>query len=322
MKIAILTSGGDAPGMNAAIRAMVRLGISNGHEMIGILRGYQGLMTDEKRILGPRDVSNIIQRGGTFLHTTRSKEFQTEEGVRKAASRLDTWGVEALLAIGGDGTFRGCAALGKHWKGRIIGVPGTIDNDLWGTDYTIGFDTAVETALESIDKIRDTAESHERIFIVEVMGRHSGFIALHVGITGGAEEVLVPEAPQSLETVYERLRAGKARGKSSSLVVVAEGAHPEGGKGVSDELFKLSGGYRCHLCVLGHIQRGGKPSAADRMLATRLGAFALESAVAGATGKMAGEVNGVPTLVDFRETFDKKKSLDSRLLDLVPHLSV
>ncbi|MEO6098152.1 MAG: ATP-dependent 6-phosphofructokinase [Fibrobacteria bacterium] len=319
-RFSVLTSGGDAPGMNACLRSIVRVATSLGHEVLGARRGFQGLIDGDFISLGPRDVSNCIQRGGTLIHTSRCEEFRTEAGILKAASQLKARNVDALLAIGGDGTFRGCVELGKVWSGKILGLPGTIDNDLWGTDYTIGFDTAVNTALESIDKIRDTAESHERFFLVEVMGRHSGFIALEVGITGGAEEILVPEESPDLQAVCYRLCAGKTQGKTSSLIIVAEGAYPGGVKAVAEELKKLSGNeYR--LCVLGHVQRGGSPTAADRLLGTRLGAFSVEAALEGASGKMVGEVGGKPVLVDLLDTFEKKKSLDRWIAGLVRRFS-
>lgn len=271
MRIATLTSGGDAPGMNAAIRTIVRVSDSLGHEVIGVRRGFHGLVDGEARPLGSRDVGNILQKGGTLLHTSRCREFLEEEGMRKAARFLEAQGVGALIAIGGDGTFRGCDDFAKHWNGIMLGVPGTIDNDVYGTDRTIGFDTAVTTAIEAMDKIRDTAEAHERFFLIEVMGRHAGFIALEAGITGGAEEILVPEAPPDLQAVCERLGAGRRAGKTSSLIVVAEGAYPGGAQAVADKLRTLSGNeYR--ICILGHIQRGGMPTAGDRLLATRLGA--------------------------------------------------
>lgn len=291
MRIATLTSGGDAPGMNAAIRAIVRVAESHGHEVMGVHRGYHGLLDGDCRKLGSRDVGNILQKGGTILHTTRCREFLAEEVQRRAAQFLESQGVDALLAIGGDGTFRGCVDLARHWNGRIIGIPGTIDNDLNGTDRTIGFDTAVTTAVEALDKIRDTAEAHERFFLVEVMGRHAGFIALEVGLTGGAEEILVPEVPSDLQAVCDRLCAGRAAGKKSSLIVVAEGAQPGGAQTVADILRTLSGNeYR--VCILGHIQTGGSPTTSDRLLATRLGSFAVETALSQEIGVMVGETKG------------------------------
>lgn len=321
IRIAVLTSGGDAPGMNAALRGVVREACYLGHHVLGVQRGYYGLLEPDFRPLGPRDVSNILQRGGTFLHTSRCPEFQTHEGILKAAANLRTHHIDALIAIGGNGTLQGCMALEKEWDGKVIGLPGTIDNDLYGTDETIGYDTAVSTALDAIDKIRDTAMSHERFFLIEVMGRDSGFIALQVGLNGGAEEILVPEEPVDLQAIYTRFRAGKKSGKTSSILVVAEGAYPGGAAAVAKDLQKLSGDeYR--ICVLGHLQRGGSPTARDRLLATSLGAFAVRAAVTGETGKMAGEAAGKMVLIPFADAVGKKKELDRELLDLARRLAM
>ncbi|WP_253724416.1 6-phosphofructokinase, partial [Thermus scotoductus] len=270
-RIGVFTSGGDAPGMNAAIRAVVRQAYALGLEVIGIRRGYAGMILGEMVPLGVRDVANILQRGGTVLLTARSQEFLTEEGRAKAAEKLKAAGIEGLVAIGGDGTFRGAMRLLEEHKVPVVGVPGTIDNDLYGTDYTIGFDTAVNTALEAIDRIRDTAASHERVFFIEVMGRSSGFIALDVGLAGGAEVIAVPEEPVDPKTIAEGLMESLRRGKSSSIVVVAEGAYPGGAAGL---LAAIQEHVRveARVTVLGHIQRGGSPTAKDRILASRLGA--------------------------------------------------
>jgi 6-phosphofructokinase 1 len=322
-KFALLTSGGDAPGMNAAIRSIVRVSASLGHQVLGIHRGYQGLLERDVRPLGPRDVSKIMDKGGTLLRTARCEDMRTPAGVKKAASILESLGVDTLFAIGGDGTLRGCQELSRYWRGRILGLPGTIDNDLWGTDATIGFDTAVNTALSAIEKIRDTADSHGRFFLVEVMGRRSGAIALQVAITCGAEDFLIPEAPFDIHEVHERLLAARAKGKTGSMLVVAEGAYPGGVHALARKLGKQGAGdddeYR--LCVLGHIQRGGSPSAADRMLATRLGAYAVEAALAGEDGKMVGESAGRPVLVDFAQATHLRKGLDPWTLRMAPCLS-
>jgi 6-phosphofructokinase 1 len=320
LRFAVLTSGGDAPGMNAALRGIVREASSTGHVVLGVQRGYQGLLQEDLHPLGPRDVSNILQRGGTFLRTSRCPEFATPEGVRKAADVLRAHSVDALIAIGGNGTLTGCMRLAEVWDGQILGLPGTIDNDLYGTDETIGYDTAVTTALDAIDKIRDTAEAHERHFLVEVMGRDAGFIALQAALCGGAEEVLVPEDPVDFDAIVERLRRGKRAGKTSSILVVAEGV--EGGAGaVAEKLHALTGeDYR--VSVLGHMQRGGSPTARDRMLATRLGAYAVRAALAGETGKMAGEAGGQLVLVPFADAVGKKKDLDRDLLALARRLAL
>jgi 6-phosphofructokinase 1 len=308
-KIALLTSGGDAPGMNAAVRAVVRVGTARGLEVIGIQRGYQGLLEDRLAPLGPRDVSNIIQRGGTILKTSRSAEFVTPAGQQKAKAILERHGIDGLILIGGDGTFRGGVDLGKIWRGQIIGAPGTIDNDVFGTDFTIGYDTAVNTAMEAVDKIRDTADSHERIFLVEVMGRHSGFIAQSVGLSGGAEEILVPEQSFDVAEVARRLREGRQRGKTSSIVIVAEGKETGGAVKLARQLEPLTG-CEMRVVILGYLQRGGSPTAADRSLATRLGAYAVDLFLQGATGVMAGEVGGKLAAVPLPETWGRKKPLD------------
>jgi 6-phosphofructokinase 1 len=319
-RIAVLTSGGDAPGMNAAIRAVVRVACYHGIEVFGVMRGYQGLIGDEFVKLSPREVSNVIQRGGTILKTSRSREFETAQGLRKAAENLEANGIDGLIVIGGDGTYRGAIDLARYWDGGIIGVPGTIDNDLYGTDDTIGYYTAVNTALEAIDKIRDTADAHERFFLVEVMGRHAGFIALDVGISGGAEEVLVPETKTKLKDVCDHLCAGKAKGKASSIIVVAEGDEEGNAFQIAEKLKTMSGNeYR--VVVLGHLQRGGSPTAADRILATELGAFAVEQLMKGRSGVAVGTVNHELVTVSLKDCVSKKKKLNGYLLKLLPVLA-
>ena len=315
MRIAILTSGGDAPGMNAAIRASVRVAKNYHWTVFGVNRGYRGLLMGELDEMGSRSVSNIMQRGGTILRSSRCKEFETEEGRQEAKRTLEAYGIEGLIVIGGDGSFRGANHLAEVWQGKIIGVPGTIDNDLYGTDFTIGFDTAVNTALEAIDKIRDTAEAQERYFLVEVMGREAGYIALEAGIAGGAEEVLVPEIETDLKEIHKRLMQGKQRGKTSSIVIVAEGNREGNAFEVASKLKKLCGSdYR--VVVLGHIQRGGSPTAQDRILATKLGAYAVDLLKEGQSGVMAGEINGQLCTTLLHETWQKKKPLDPYLLRL------
>lgn len=319
-KLAVLTSGGDAPGMNAAIRSVVRVGISRDLDVIGVRRGYKGLLEGDLFQLTLRDVSNIIQRGGTILKTSRSDEFKTAEGQQKAKAILEQHKIDGLILIGGDGTFRGGDRLGKIWPGQIIGVPGTIDNDLYGADYTIGFDTAINTALDAIDKIRDTADSHDRIFVVEVMGRHSGFIAQAVGVSGGAEEILVPEHPFELGDVARRIREGRQRGKTSSIIIVAEGEETGGAVNVAKQLAPLTG-YEMRVVILGYLQRGGTPTAADRLLATKLGAYAVDLFTQSATGVMVGEVGGILCATPLSETWSKKKPLDKYLTAIQPHLA-
>lgn len=314
-RIGVFTSGGDAPGMNAAIRAVVRQAYALGLEVIGIRRGYAGMILGEMVPLGVRDVANILQRGGTILLTARSQEFLTEEGRAKAAEKLKEAGIEGLVAIGGDGTFRGAMRLLEEHKVPVVGVPGTIDNDLYGTDYTIGFDTAVNTALEAIDRIRDTAASHERVFFIEVMGRDSGFIALDVGLAGGAEVIAVPEEPVDPRAIAEGLLESLRRGKSSSIVVVAEGAYPGGAAGLLAAI-REHVPVEARVTVLGHIQRGGSPTAKDRILASRLGAAAVQSLAGGTSGVMVGEVEGEVELTPLKEAVERKKDINRALLAL------
>jgi 6-phosphofructokinase 1 len=320
MKIGVLTSGGDAPGMNAAIRSVVRAAASREWSVFGFRRGYDGLIQSDVVELAPRAVANILQLGGTVLKTARSDEFLTGAGRERAVRGLDERGLEALVAIGGDGTFRGALELARIWKGKVVGVPATIDNDVFGTDETIGFDTALNTALDAIDKIRDTASSHERLFLVEVMGRRSGFIALAVGTAGGAEEIFVPEVATDLAGCAERLIEAKNRGKAMSILVVAEGGREGNAFAVAEKL-KARTGFESRITVLGHIQRGGRPSARDRILATKLGAFAVEAIAEGKTGVMVGEVRGELVSVPLEESWTRKKDLDAFLLRLIPVLA-
>ena len=319
-KFGLLTSGGDAPGMNAAIRAAVRVATFHGIEVVGVRRGYQGLIERDFVPLGPRDVSNIIQSGGTVVLTARSKEFMTAEGRAQAVENLSEARMDGLVIVGGDGSFRGAVELGKVWDGQIVGAPGTIDNDLYGTDYTIGFDTAVNTATEAIDKIRDTADAHERTFLIEVMGRHSGFIALAVGTAGGAEEILIPETPTEIERLAERLRGNHKRGKRSNLIVVAEG--DEGGNATEVAAKLEARGIESRVAVLGHLQRGGRPTAADRNLATRMGAACVSALREGRTGVMVGIVNDEVVYTPFEEAVDKKKPVNRSLVELAIELAM
>lgn len=320
MKIAVLTSGGDSPAMNAAIRAITRVGIHRNCEVFGIFGGFQGILDEQIHELNSRSVSRILHRGGTILTTGRSEEFKTEEGLKKAAKILSDRGFDALLAIGGDGTMRGLAALSKHWKGWSIGLPGTIDNDLYGTDYTIGFDTAVNNALEALDKIRDTAQSFQRVFLVEVMGRHAGFIAFHVGFATGASAILMPETKTTIEELAQKVIEAREKAKSSVLVVVAEGDELGDaeviGKALSERI-----GEKCRVSVLGYIQRGGNPTHFDRILATRLGAFAIECLLSGKHGGMVGEVDGNLLMTPFEDTWKNKKPIDQWMLGLLDELS-
>lgn len=320
-KIGVLTSGGDAPGMNAAVRAVVRCAAARGVPVVGIRRGYAGLLAGECIEMGPRSVANIVHRGGTILGTARCEEMRTDAGLQKAAERVESLGLEGLVLIGGDGTFRGAHELSAYSKVRCVGLPGTIDNDLYGTDATIGFDTAVNTAMEAIDRIRDTAESHQRLFFVEVMGRTRGFIGLNVGLAGGAEEVLVPEITSDLAALTDNIRAQLARGKRASIVIVAEGDDAGRAFEVADKVGKTLEEIDYRVCVLGHIQRGGAPTADDRILASRVGAGAVTALVEGRTGVMVGVVGGKVTETPFKDTWSKVKPLDTQLVELMRTLA-
>jgi len=318
--IAVLTSGGDAPGMNACIRAVVRTGAVHDLRLVGFRRGFAGLMAGDRIPLDRRSVANIIQRGGTLLGTSRSPEFKTAEGRRKAIDVLKSSGVDGLVVIGGEGSFRGAQDLIQESGLPVVGIPGTIDNDLYGTDFSIGFDTAVNTALEAIDRIRDTAASHERLFLIEVMGHRTGFLALEVGLAGGAEAVIVPEAPTDLDQLCKTLGESHRRGKSSSIVVVAEGDEPGVAFSIANRV-KSDVGMESRVVILGHIQRGGTPTAKDRVLASRLGAAAVEALIEGKSGVMAGEMNGTVAMTPFPETWNNRKRLDLSRLALVETLA-
>jgi 6-phosphofructokinase 1 len=314
--------------MNACVRAVVRRAFAEGHEVIGILRGYQGILdetffvdSDGQTHMSPRSVSGWSQHGGAFLYSSRSDEFRTEAGQRKAAQVLDRQKIDALIPIGGDGTFRGCVALAKIWKGKLVGCPGTIDNDLLGTDFTIGFSTAVQTAVEAVDKIRDTAESHERMFLVEVMGRHCGYIAVQTAIAGGAELVCIPETPTDLDAIVSQLKELKARRKNSIMMIVAEGDERGGAMQLQEELKKRGCPYSSRAVVLGHLQRGGRPTPEDRILASQLGDFAVESVIAGKTGVMAGLQGTQCVLTPFEQTYSEHKPIPSELFSLLKTLA-
>lgn len=314
-KIAVLTSGGDSPGMNAAIRAVVRNAAYSGIKCDGIYRGYQGLIENEFIELGPRDVKNTINRGGTFLKSARSKGFMTKEGRETAYKNLKARQIDALVVIGGDGTFTGASVFNKEYEIPIIGIPGTIDNDINGTDYTIGYDTALNTVVEAIDKIRDTASSHDRLFLVEVMGRDAGDIALNSGIGAGAEEILIPEEDMGIERLIESLDKSRKTGKTSSIVVVSEG--DQIGKNitaVADSIQTKLPDYEVKVTVLGHIQRGGSPSCFDRVLASRLGVGAVDALIEGKSNVMVGIEHKKIVHVPFDTAINIKKILDADLI--------
>jgi len=283
--IAVLCSGGDAPGMNAAVRSVVRCAIYKGLHVYGVLKGYEGLIKDDFIKLGLRSVSNILTRGGTVLKTARSKEFIKRSGQKKAVDNLKRRNIDGLIVIGGNGSFKGAHALSSKWGVRTIGVPATIDNDIMGSDMSIGADTAVNTALDAIDKIRDTVTSMERIYVVEVMGRDDAFIAIRVGLSGGAEDVLVPHTEYDIERMCEDIEKGRKKGKISWIIVVAEGVATS--KDVAAVINELTG-YEVRPVTLGHIQRGGSPTAFDRILASRLGAAAVDAVIKGKNDRMVG----------------------------------
>ncbi|MCC7403000.1 MAG: 6-phosphofructokinase [Bdellovibrionales bacterium] len=318
-KIGVFTSGGDAPGMNAAIRSVVRAAISSKLEIEAVLQGYKGMLKGEFAPLNLRSVANTIQRGGTFIKTGRSPEFHQPEQRQKAADHLRARGIQALVCIGGDGSFTGAHLLWKEQGIPYVGVPGTIDNDIYGTDVTIGFDTAVNTALEAIDRIRDTAASHDRLFIVEVMGRNSGFIALDVGLAGGAEAVFIPESPLPVEAVIDKIQAGVKGGKTSSILIAAEGQKPGRAYDLAESIRKKSG-FEAKVCILGHIQRGGAPTAADRILGSRLGAHAVDLLHQGVCDVMAGVRNGQLINLDMSQCLAQRKVIPQGYLDLVDRL--
>jgi 6-phosphofructokinase 1 len=317
--IAVLTSGGDAPGMNAAIRAVVRYAIAQGRQVYGVTKGYSGLLEGQVFRMDQSSVANIIQRGGTILKTDRCEEFHQKRYRKLAAENLKARGIDALVVIGGDGSFTGAHLLERETGLATIGIPGTIDNDIQGTDDTIGFDTAVNTAVEAIDRIRDTASSHDRIFLVEVMGRNSGFIALSTGIGGGAETIFVPEQKISSARVCRTIERGIKRGKTSSIIVVAEGPKPGISQRLQAELAER--GYAPKVCILGHTQRGGTPTAHDRMLASALGASAVAYLLAGRSDAMVGVRQNAICLTPFREIVGKRKALSSELLALAQVLA-
>ena len=321
-KIAVFTSGGDAPGMNACIRAVVRGAIYYGKDIYGIRYGYQGMIEGDILKMKSYSVSNIVQRGGTILKSARSMDFRTKEGRKKAYEQLEKRGIEGLIAIGGDGTFTGAKVFYEEYGIPTVGAPGTIDNDLFGTDYTIGFDTAVNTALDAIDKIRDTANSHDRVFFIEVMGRDSGYIAIQSGIGGGAELVMVPETLTTIDDVVTTLTDGWNRSKTSAIVVVAEGDEEGDAMAVAEKVKPHLGGKDIKVTTLGHIQRGGAPSAYDRILASRLGLGALEGLLNGQNAVMAGIVNDKLTYTSFGDAISKDKPLNPDLIRMVNILSI
>jgi len=314
-RIGVLTSGGDSPGMNPCIRAVVRKAIYEGLEVIGIKRGFRGLMEGDVEELHAHSVSGIIHQGGTILKTARAESFKTKEGQERAVKTIKKLGIEGLIVIGGDGSLRGAYTLDRDWNIPVIGVPASIDNDIAGTDFSIGFLTAVNTALEAIDRIRDTATSHNRLFIIEVMGRSSGFIALWAGLAGGAEDILIPERKTDLDEVCRKLEEGRLRGKSSSILVVAEGDEAGGAFEIAKRIEKKIG-YETRVVVLGHLQRGGSPVALDRILATKLGTSAVELLIKGERRKMVGLISDQIKASPIEHAWKEKKKVDLSFYDL------
>ena len=322
MRVGVFCSGGDAPGMNACIRAIVRAALPLGHQIVGIKRGYQGLLEEDFFInsqgeprLTIRRVSDWAHLGGTFLRSSRSEQFRTEEGQRKAAEILQRHEIDALIPIGGDGTFHGAVALARYWPGQIVGCPGTIDNDLFGTDYTIGFSTAVQTAVDAVDKIRDTAHSHDRMFLVEVMGRHSGYIAAYTAIASGADAVAIPETETDFEQIVAYLKQLKSRGKNSTIMIVAEGDEKGGADDINRQLVANDCPYPTRTVVLGHLQRGGAPTPEDRRRSTQMGIAAVQAIVEGATGVMVGTEGERCRLTPFTETYAAHRCIPDEILE-------
>jgi 6-phosphofructokinase 1 len=314
-KIAVLTSGGDSPGMNTALRAVVRTCAYKNIDCVGVSRGYQGLINDDIKTLKTRSVRGIINRGGTMLYSARSDEFRTKEGREKAFSNIKKHGIDGLVVIGGDGSFTGGLIFQKEFGVPVIGIPGTIDNDLYGTSHTLGYDTALNTVMDAIDKIRDTAISHDRLFFVEVMGRDAGHIALNSGIAIGAQEILIPEQNMGIEGLINSLKDSKKNGKTSSIVVVAEG--DKTGKNVFDlarQVEEEFPKYEIRVSVLGHMQRGGSPSCFDRVLGTKMGVRAVESLIDGDSGKMIGIDNGKIVSTSLKKAIKGETKIDPELI--------
>lgn len=321
-KIAVFTSGGDSPGMNACIRAVVRTAVFNTLEVVGIEEGYQGLIEGKFIDLNARSVANIIQRGGTILRTARSEAFRTKEGRIKAFEKIKAQKIDALVCIGGDGSFTGADIFSQEFNIPIMGVPGTIDNDIAGTDFTLGFDTAVNTVVECVDKLRDTASSHKRLFIVEVMGRDAGNIAMHAGIACGAEDILIPETPTFITELIKKLKQGRSQNKLSGIVMVAEGDEFGGAYKVAEALKNEVPEYELRVSVLGHLQRGGSPTANDRLLGSILGNAAVEELLKGNSKQMVGLVNNALLCTPFEKAIKTHAPIAEKLLQLNQILAI
>ena len=320
--IGVLTSGGDAPGMNAAVRAIVRAGISKGYRMMGIQRGYNGLINGEVYEMNVRSVSEIIHRGGTILYTARCLEFKTKEGQDKGAAKCRELGIDALVVIGGDGSLTGAGIFAEEYNVPIVGLPGTIDNDLGGTDSTIGYDTALNTIVEAVDKLRDTASSHERLFFVEVMGHTAGYLAMNSAIATGSEAAIIPEMETEVDQLAELINHGFRKSKNSAIVIVAENPKTGGATALAERVKKEFPQYDARVTILGHIQRGGSPTAVDRILASRMGEAAIEALLDGQRNVMIGTMNGKIVYVPFAKAVKHDKGIDRKDLELVKILSI
>jgi 6-phosphofructokinase 1 len=322
-RIAVLSSGGDAPGMNAAIRAVVRTAIYNNIKVYGINRGYEGLINGDVKQLSKADVANIIHKGGTILKTARSESFRTKQGRKEAFEFMEAFEIDGLVVIGGDGTYTGAMKLGEEHNIKVVGLPGTIDNDIYGTDYTIGFDTAINTAVEAVDKIRDTADSHSRLFFIEVMGRHSGYIALYTGIGSGSSYIFLPEEENSLEEFIDLLKKSNRRNKLFNLVIVAEGNTNGGAQDLSRLVKeKLGNDIDIRNAVIGHLQRGGSPTAADRILASRLGYHGVNALIEGQSNVAIGIVDKKVVYTPFAEAISNKKLPDENMITMAEILAL
>jgi 6-phosphofructokinase 1 len=321
-KIGVLTTGGDCPGLNAAIRAVVRTSLFNGIEITGVIRGYEGLINGNFMSLTSHSVSNILQRGGTILKTARSEGFKTPEGRKTAFENIQKEGLEGLIVLGGDGSFRGLELFSKEYKIPSIGIPKTIDNDIYGTDFAIGFDTALNTVVQAVDKIRDTADSHNRLFFIEVMGRDTGMIAIYAGIAGGAEAILIPESETKIEQIVKILERGWQRKKSSMIVIVAEGDEAGGAYDIAKNVKKRFAEFDTRVSILGHMQRGGSPTCADRVLASRLGVAAVEALISGMSNEMVGVVNNEIIFTPYEEVVKGVKIFPTELMRIAEILSL
>lgn len=320
-RIGVLTSGGDAPGMNAAVRSVVRTAIYYDKEVFGINRGYAGMIDGDMKMLKKSDVANIIHRGGTILRTARSEEFRTKEGRAKAQKNLDKHGIEGLVVIGGNGSYTGAMKLSQEYGVRILGIPGTIDNDIYGTDYSIGFDTAINTAVEAVDKIRDTADSHSRLFIIEVMGRHSGYIALHTGIGSGSSAIFLPEKQDSLEEFVKNLENSGRRHKLFNLVIVAEGYSGGDIHEIASRI-KKNNKIDVRTAVIGHLQRGGSPSAMDRVLASQLAYNAVKGLIDGKTNVATGLIDKKIVFTPIKDAISLRKAPDESMIKMAEILAL